>query len=415
MSRVSVIVPVYNGENYIASAIQSVLAQTYADWELIAVNDGSTDNSQNILTSFESEPRVRVINQKNRGLAAARNAGIAVASGEFVGLLDGDDEWRPRFLEEMLALAAANSSRAVFYCCAQCMDSTGEDLPQLAGAKSVKPAEMYRTLLDANFIIPSTVMMKRDVLLNAGGFDQTQPAMNGCEDWDLWLRLSPTCDFIGTTQCLARYRIHAGSMSTDLRAMQRAKRTVVEKHFGPEDSESESWSVEKRQAYGGLYRNSALAALTRQGDWAASQTFLAKALISNPLLASNLDLFYELALGEQPLGQRGTASQLTLERNAGRLAAMLEAIFEPSANPKLLKLRSCAFGTAYFALSLVAYNSSQANLGRRYVWAAARYLPSLWQDSRFVGIFIRMFINRKLLAGLKLAANAWRRTSLGLA
>jgi len=109
MATVSVIIPAFNGAEFVAAAIESALAQTYADTEVITIDDGSTDETAAVLERFGS--RIRVIRQPNRGLAAARNAGIALAGGEYVALLDADDTWEPAFLELAVArLAPAGRS-----------------------------------------------------------------------------------------------------------------------------------------------------------------------------------------------------------------------------------------------------------------------------------------------------------------
>ena len=121
-SLVSIITPCYNGEKYVAHTIRSVLAQTYENWELIIVDDGSTDGSASIIRSFaQTDSRIRFIRQENAGSAAARNAGIRAARGRFLALLDADDVWEPEFLAEQLEFMKAKN--AVCVCCAyRCID-----------------------------------------------------------------------------------------------------------------------------------------------------------------------------------------------------------------------------------------------------------------------------------------------------
>ncbi|MEM4724269.1 MAG: glycosyltransferase family A protein, partial [Candidatus Hadarchaeum sp.] len=102
MSSVSVIIPCYNHGHYLPCAVNSVMAQTFADWEAIIVDDGSTDNTREVAAQF-TDSRVRYIYQDNRGLAAARNTGIRAAQGEYLAFLDADDEWEPTFLEACVA------------------------------------------------------------------------------------------------------------------------------------------------------------------------------------------------------------------------------------------------------------------------------------------------------------------------
>jgi glycosyltransferase involved in cell wall biosynthesis len=173
MIKVSVIIPNYNQSHYLASAIHSVLRQSFKDFEIIVVDDGSTDNTLEVLAQFSDQ--VVYLRQENQGLAGARNTGIRAARGELIGLLDADDEWRPDYLEQMLALSEKHPDAAVFYCMAQCMDVDGGDLPQVVGGPPVAPELLYQKLLRANFIIPSTVMFRRKPIVDAGCLQEPCP------------------------------------------------------------------------------------------------------------------------------------------------------------------------------------------------------------------------------------------------
>ena len=114
---VSIITPCYNGERFIAETIESVLRQTYADWEMIVVDDGSVDGSAQIAEAYaEKDGRIRLLRQENAGTACARNAGMRVARGRYIALLDADDLWEPQFLERQLAFM--KKWGAVCVCCA---------------------------------------------------------------------------------------------------------------------------------------------------------------------------------------------------------------------------------------------------------------------------------------------------------
>lgn len=111
---VSIITPCYNGAKYISETIESVIAQTYKDWEMIIVDDGSVDNSAEIVSRYAStEPKIRYFRQENAGSAAARNAGIRMAEGQYIALLDADDVWMPSFLEKQIAFMKANDTVCV--------------------------------------------------------------------------------------------------------------------------------------------------------------------------------------------------------------------------------------------------------------------------------------------------------------
>ena len=122
MNKVSVIIPNYNNAHYLGKAIQSVLRQSFKDYEIIVVDDGSTDNSKDVVSTFGD--KVRYIWQENKGLGGARNTGINASNTEFIGLLDADDEWKPFYLEKMMSLVQRHPDAAVYYSAARGMDAT---------------------------------------------------------------------------------------------------------------------------------------------------------------------------------------------------------------------------------------------------------------------------------------------------
>jgi glycosyltransferase involved in cell wall biosynthesis len=397
--RVSVIIPNYNHAQYVSAAIQSVLSQTYRSFEIIVVDDGSTDNSREIVAQFGDQ--VRYIWQENHGLGGARNTGIRASTSEFIGLLDADDQWQPGYLEQMLRMAEQHPDAAVFYCRAQGMDVKGDDLPQIFGGPVAPPGQIYPQLLRANFLIPSTVLIRRSVLTTVGLFEQTLRAIHGCEDWDLWLRIAPDYAIIGTSASLVRYRLHANTFSANPTRMQTAVRTVIEKHFGADDGQWQSWSSEKRRAYGGVYRYHALTSVQRQCDWPAAALYLRQALQADPTLASDLDLFYDLALGAQPSGFRGAAHQLTLQANAHQLDATLATVFDLATTSLPEQVRTQTYGTAYLALGLVAYNSDELGLSRRFLSKALWAKPMLWRDRRVIGNLLKSLAGKTGLGRLR--------------
>lgn len=393
---ISVIIPNYNNSHYVCDAIQSVLAQTHGSFEIIVVDDGSTDDSREVITSFGDQ--VRYIWQENKGLAGARNTGILAARGELIGLLDADDQWLPNYLETMASLAVLHPEAAVYYCSAQGMDADGQDLPQIFGGPAVPPSEIYQVLLRANMLIPSTVVLRRSLVEAAGLFDQT---LRSCEDWDLWFRLLPGSTFVGTSECLVRYRLHGSSLSKNLNGMHEAAEATIVKNFGVNDGEWLHWTAEKRRAYGGLYRYFTLTTIQMQNDWNAAAQYMRLALQIDPSLAADLSFYYELALGGQPAGYRGSAEKLTLEDNALNINNLLVDVFASTTDPDLIPLRRQSFGTAYYALGLVAYNAGQFALSRKFLLRALSFRPDLWRDRRVSENLIKSLLGRTMLEGMK--------------
>jgi glycosyltransferase involved in cell wall biosynthesis len=392
--KVSVIIPNYNQTQFVGNAIQSVLCQTFKDYEIIVIDDGSTDNSKDVVNAFGD--KVRYIRQENKGLGGARNTGILASNAEFVGLLDADDEWMPTYLEKVIALTHCFKDAVVFYSSARGMDSRGNDLPQIFGRMVQSSIDIYQGLLRANFIIPSTVIMRRAVIVEMGLFEQNNREIHGCEDWDLWLRLSPLYQIVGTSECLVRYRLHENTFSADSHHMQRAVRAVIEKNFGVEDGKYESWPVQRRRAFGGVYRYHALTSIQKQRDWKAGSKYLSKAFEVDPTLAFDLDLFYELAFNTQPLGHRETILQSGLVQAGTAIMKMLANIFEVADSKRISVARSKAYGTANYAIGLAAYNAGHRALSRQYLLKALFFCPELWHDRLLVGNIIKSFLGKPL-------------------
>jgi len=391
--RVTVIIPNFNQSHFVGNAIRSVLDQTLKDFEIIVVDDGSTDNSQEVVAQFGAA--VRYIYQQNQGLAGARNTGLQYASGELIGLLDADDEWSPQYLEYMVAIAEKYPDAVAFYCMAHCMDVNKHDLPQIVGGPPVEPRQLYQVLLRTNFIIPSTVTFRTKPIIEAGCFDAN---LRSCEDWDLWLRLLSSSKIMGVFNTLVRYRVHGSSLSTDVDGMHTATKKVVEKHFGKDEGEPSTWSPDKRRAYGGVYRYQCITYIQRQNNWVASLPVLIRALQTDPTLAVDVDLFYELALGVQPVGYRGAAKVDDFEMNAAHLQQL---VLEAGNNQVNQVVHKRALGTTSFALALVSYNLGTRSLFRKYFTKAIMYRPELILDAKSIAIFFKSFLSKELLEKLK--------------
>lgn len=213
MSKVSVIIPSYNCEQFIAETIDSVLSQTVKDIELIVVDDGSTDRTQEIVASYGAS--VRLITQANAKVCAARNRGIREASGEYICLMDHDDYWFPgklaRQLEEFEAHPEAGAVYSSFICWHAGPDGYFPD-PKGFDLKSfpddIDPdfsGWVYHQFLLDCWMLTSTVMFRAEVFKRCGMFDETLPFS---EDWELWLRISRVYPMIQLRRPTTLYRQH---------------------------------------------------------------------------------------------------------------------------------------------------------------------------------------------------------------
>jgi glycosyltransferase involved in cell wall biosynthesis len=180
---VSIVLPTYNRSRLVCRAVDSVLAQSYGAFELIVVDDGSTDATENRLESYGN--RITVIKQPNRGVSAARNAGIEAASGQFIALLDSDDVWLPRKLERQIAFFKACPGAAI---CQTEEIWIRNGVRVNPGKRHKKHSGMiFEKTLPLCLVSPSAVMLRKSLFEKVGLFDESLPA---CEDYDLWLRIS---------------------------------------------------------------------------------------------------------------------------------------------------------------------------------------------------------------------------------
>ncbi|HEX7997645.1 MAG TPA: glycosyltransferase family A protein [Pyrinomonadaceae bacterium] len=210
---VSVVVPAYNVSQYIAEALDSVRAQTFKDYEIIVVNDGSpdTENLERVLEPYL--PEIVYLRQENRGLSGARNSGIRAARAPFIALLDGDDLWEPQFLDAMLAELQRDPTLDVLYSDALYFGDTPEagrtymELHPSSGEVTVE------AILTQRCNVISCIVARREIMLRAGLFDES---LRSSEDFDMWLRILKAGGRINyLRQPLMRYRRHRASLSSD--------------------------------------------------------------------------------------------------------------------------------------------------------------------------------------------------------
>jgi len=224
--RVSVILPVFNAERYIHASLASVLAQTYADYEIVVVDDGSTDHTPAAVRSLTGP--IRYVRQSNQGPAVARNTGITAAKGALICFLDADDVWLPDKLAVQVAMIDAQPELGLVFADEDEFDEDGVHCASLLGASRSSPAivsgvpmaNAFRTLLEENFIPTSTVMARRECFDAAGLFD---PILRGPEDRDMWSRIAARYPIAGIRRVMGRKRVVASSVSRDVEATLRSR------------------------------------------------------------------------------------------------------------------------------------------------------------------------------------------------
>lgn len=211
---VSIVMPSYNAAAHIARSIASAQAQTHEDWELLVVDDGSTDGSGDIVTNFvASDPRIRAFRQPNAGAGAARNLGIAEARASFLAFLDADDTWHPEFLEAMIATLEAEPNASIAYCGWQNIGlGGGRDEPFVP--PDYEHAGKTEALLESCRWPIHAALARTALVRDSGGFDVS---LSSCMDFDLWLRLGARARLTRVPLVLAYYYHHGGGQITQNR------------------------------------------------------------------------------------------------------------------------------------------------------------------------------------------------------
>lgn len=226
MPLISVIIPAYNAEKTIQETIDSVLNQTFQDFEIIVINDGSQDKTLEIVNSIK-DPRLQVFSYPNAKQAASRNRGISHSTGEFLAFLDADDLWKPDKLEAQLKALQDNPEAAVAYSWSQCIDEKGHFLRE--ASQSTTSGDVYAKLLLCDFLDNgSNPLVRRQALEQVGTFDESLPP---AEDWELWIRLAARYHFVAVPYPHILYRQSPTSASANLLRMASACKRVIELSF----------------------------------------------------------------------------------------------------------------------------------------------------------------------------------------
>ena len=282
MPKVDVIIPAYNAARFLPAAIDSVEAQTFDDWRILLVDDGSTDNTAQIVAPYQKRlgPKLVYIKQANAGASAARNAAIRNSSAEFLALLDADDVWLPWRLVESLKSFADRPQAGLSYGMIQYIDQEGKTTEwkdrRQKNAEGWIVTQIYTRKL--NLPCP-TLTFRRQCVEEVGLFDES---MRATEDRDLWLRIAQRYEVAFVERVIAHYRLSPNSLTSDLNGMRKTQLHFVEKHRGAPGCGA--W--QRRVALSVIHRQYADGLSKRGHPWAALKNSL-RALLLNPLDGSN--------------------------------------------------------------------------------------------------------------------------------
>jgi len=266
---VSVIIPTYNRAYLIDKAINSVLSQTYRDYEIIVIDDASTDNTREVVESFTDSRINYIFHANNLGVSAARNTGIKASRGKYIALLDSDDEWLPEKLEKQVVILHNESSEVGVVCSWQ-FNIKDNDEYICKGCLPKKEGFIYEYLLSKNYLSVPTVLIRKECFEKVGLFDDL---LNGQEDWDMWIRISKYYKFVLIKIPLVKRRLHPGQISNNLEAKIITAQTILEKYS--KELQSRAYANSKHHFYIGNR-------LCHMGKTKEGQIFLVKAILLCP-------------------------------------------------------------------------------------------------------------------------------------
>ncbi len=246
MPLISVIIPVFNGEKTIKETIESVLRQTFTDFEIIVINDGCQDLTVEIVSSIQ-DTRIHVYSYPNAGLAASRNRGIVCATGEYIAFIDADDMWTSDKLEAQFNALQTNHNAAVAYSWTDYIDQSSQFLRK--GSHLTVNGNIYSHLLVLDFLENgSNPLIRKQAFAEVGNFDES---LTAAEDWDLLLRLASRYHFVCVASPQILYRISGNSMSANVLQQEAETLKVIERAF---NQAPDALQYLKKQSLANLYK-----------------------------------------------------------------------------------------------------------------------------------------------------------------
>ena len=274
---VSCLMAAHNAAGTIAASIASVREQTWRDWELIIVDDGSTDETAAVLAGID-DARVVVLRQERAGPSAARNRALAVARGEFVAPIDADDIWLPRKLELQVEALRRQPDAAVAY---GWTDFVDEELrPLYADLRPTHAGRVLEELLRKNFVAcGSNTLMRRTAVMEVGGFDET---LQAAEDWELHTRLAARHSFAAVAEVVVWYRRSPRSLSSRFWLVEQNFLAANRKVFAAAPAEARGLEGKTRAAFYRYLLQRTMESRSTPGRWQAMPRYAAIAVWSDP-------------------------------------------------------------------------------------------------------------------------------------
>lgn len=294
LPNVVVIIPCFNAERTLEQTLDSVVAQTFTDVKIVAVNDGSTDQTAEILDAFAGKHPglLEVLTQKNQGQTVAKNTGIRHSQSKYVAFLDSDDLWDPRKLEQQVQLLDANPHVGMCYTAAQKIDESNHVFDTI----NVSPdhrGNCRQAFIIRNNVVASSVLARRSAIEQVGFYDISFAA---CENWDLWIRIAGISAIEYIDEPLTKYRIHSQNMSKGFEKILQSRLQVIDKHL-PEQTNSPAIRSLRKEA---LFKaHLAFAKMNVQIlNFGKARSELIKAIRVAPKKIESYSLFLKTLLGK---------------------------------------------------------------------------------------------------------------------
>ncbi len=369
---VSVIMPAFNSARFVAQAIESVLAQTYPSFELIVINDGSTDETEQILVPYEHQ--IRLIHQPNQGASVARNTGIQAAQGKYILFVDADDIIPAHKLVTQVALLEANPDLGLVYSGWQYVTEDG--LHITGEIRPGKEGNLLKDLLLRRFFcVIGSPLVRREWLDKVGFFD---PSLALAEDTDLWTRLAYAgCHFGYINEPLYQYRMVTSSLTHHVERQIKNEFARLDKFFSDPHLADDIKGLEA-QSYSILWYEFATKYF-HQGDMAKGQDCLHKATLLCPALAQDADWLVEW------LAAYALSPDVA---DARQFVDMVLTHLPPSAKT-LARLRPRLYGHVHIAAAFQAYHNHQYQRIRPHILPALFWYPRALLNRGFLRIMVK--------------------------
>tara|TARA_R110002110_G_scaffold415858_2_gene658592 strand:- start:29315 stop:30265 length:951 start_codon:yes stop_codon:yes gene_type:complete len=221
---VSIIMPCYNCEKTIEKTLRSIYEQNFTNFHLYCINDGSTDNTAEMLEHYaQSKPNISILHKDNAGQTAAKNDGLKIAQGEYIAFIDSDDLWHSSKLMKQVQLLDKNNKIGLCYTNGFYINETGQQ-QELIGVSDDLTGQCLDQIILGNAIVASSVMIRKSILDKVGLFDER---LSACENWELWTRFASQSELASIDEPLVFYRRHANNMSHNLDKMRKNRLAVI--------------------------------------------------------------------------------------------------------------------------------------------------------------------------------------------